>query len=810
MAINYDAAFRLNAQVNGAQELDGFADKLDEIKKKGKDVPSALNGVDSSLRGIKGAVQLAVVADVLQGIGRAAYNTAAALTDAQVKLDKFRITAKFAIGGNADDEYRYVIQQARSLGLELDSTASGYIKLAAAARGTTLEGQQTRNVFEAVAKASATMGLSGEEANGALLAISQMMSKGKVSAEELRGQLGERLPGAFQIAARAMGVTTSELDAMLASGELLATDFLPKFADQLKSELGGSANEAADTMQGALNRVSTSWLLLKQTIVDAGLGDFIKGQLAIADDAMTGFQQRIALAKLKGESVALAAGGQLLAQANPVNLFSYQAQALENQLKQLQQARDDMERKSVAWNKQVELDKLDTQIRQLRSDIALLQGQNKQGGQKSADQYDREREAAQQRAAIEKAKQLNTDYIKANKDNNEKLAEELAKQKTIFEQGVISVEEYEKRKAALREKYKDKESDSKLKQRLQQEQDAIRNFKQQAEVGREATDYEKAQWEIQNGRYKDFSASAKREILLYAQISDAKKQEAEATKEGTQAVQEEGRVRDQHLKKVDDYVLQLQEQVATMGMTRGELEKYKIEQLLTNDAIYGGADAVERYRQKIEQLQKKKQDKEDGGFFKGFRQGLDDYKDHAGNVMEQVRQATNNAFKGMEDALVQFVMTGKMNFKSMANSIISDLVRIAIQQSITVPLANAIFGGTSGAAGGSFMSWLGGKLTGARASGGPVAGGGTYLVGENGPEIFTPKTSGAIIPNDKLGVGGGSVNNSVTVVVNAGGAVQAQGNNGNVTEFARGIGALVDQKLMEAMLPGGLFAKMGR
>ena len=47
---------------------------------------------------------------------------------------------------------------------------------------------------------------------------------------------------------------------------------------------------------------------------------------------------------------------------------------------------------------------------------------------------------------------------------------------------------------------------------------------------------------------------------------------------------------------------------------------------------------------------------------------------------------------------------------------------------------------------------------GARAGGGPVAGGKTYLVGENGPEMFTPNTAGAIVPNHALGGGGTTVN----------------------------------------------------
>jgi tape measure domain-containing protein len=61
-----------------------------------------------------------------------------------------------------------------------------------------------------------------------------MASKGKVSAEELRGQLGERIPGALGIAARAMGMTQAQFNEMLDSGKIMAEDFLPKFSKRIK------------------------------------------------------------------------------------------------------------------------------------------------------------------------------------------------------------------------------------------------------------------------------------------------------------------------------------------------------------------------------------------------------------------------------------------------------------------------------------------------------------------------------------------------------------------------------------------------
>lgn len=78
-----------------------------------------------------------------------------------------------------------------------------------------------------------------------------------------------------------------------------------------------------------------------------------------------------------------------------------------------------------------------------------------------------------------------------------------------------------------------------------------------------------------------------------------------------------------------------------------------------------------------------------GNWVAGAQKSLQDYAGTAENVFSSVGDVVTKAFKGMEDALTDFVMTGKLDFASLANSIIADMVRIAIQQSITGPLAAA-------------------------------------------------------------------------------------------------------------------------
>ncbi|WP_054774664.1 tape measure protein, partial [Methylogaea oryzae] len=180
------------------------------------------------------------------------------------KIDK-ALTSVTGSAGASAAQMAFVQDTAKRLGIGLVSTADGYVKLTAAAQGTELQGEKTQQIFTAVAKASAALGLSSEDTSGALLAIGQMMSKGNVQAEELRGQLGERLPGAFQIAARAMGVSTAELQKMLEQGQVVATDFLPRFAAELDKTY---ANARFDGIQNNINRIGTEWDLLKARMAD--------------------------------------------------------------------------------------------------------------------------------------------------------------------------------------------------------------------------------------------------------------------------------------------------------------------------------------------------------------------------------------------------------------------------------------------------------------------------------------------------------------------------------------------------------------
>lgn len=91
----------------------------------------------------------------------------------------------------------------------------------------------------------------------------------------------------------------------------------------------------------------------------------------------------------------------------------------------------------------------------------------------------------------------------------------------------------------------------------------------------------------------------------------------------------------------------------------------------------------------------------------GMSAAFKDYSDEVANVYDSIGNVARDAIGGMEDSLVDFVTTGKLSFKDLADSIIKDLARIAIQQSITGPLSNALGGLFGGGFNSSGMVSLG-------------------------------------------------------------------------------------------------------
>ena len=183
-----------------------------------------------------------------------------------------------ALGKAGAAELSAMRAQASSLGVVFADTARSQLAWAAATQQTSLEGDKSAKVFNSISGAIRLFGGGTEEVNGALKALTQMMSKGTVQSEELKGQLGERLPGAFKLMADALGISTRELTDALKNGMVESGFAIEKLAELIEKRYGEGIVNAANTTQAQLNRMKNDW----QTIM-AGIGkavDAVIGKVA--------------------------------------------------------------------------------------------------------------------------------------------------------------------------------------------------------------------------------------------------------------------------------------------------------------------------------------------------------------------------------------------------------------------------------------------------------------------------------------------------------------------------------------------------
>jgi phage-related minor tail protein len=122
--------------------------------------------------------------------------------------------------------------------------------------------------------------------------------------------------------------------------------------------------------------------------------------------------------------------------------------------------------------------------------------------------------------------------------------------------------------------------------------------------------------------------------------------------------------------------------------------------------------------------------------------------------LDKMTSYSDQAARNMQDAFANFLFDPfKEGLDGMLRGFI-DIIRRMIAEAAAAELLGAFQSSTGG-----IMNFLG---LGKRAAGGPVSAGKPYMVGEKGPELFVPGSSGGIVPNHKMG-GGGGVNVTVNI-----------------------------------------------
>ncbi|EEJ1084279.1 tape measure protein [Salmonella enterica] len=197
-----------------------------------------------------------------------------------LKKEASQRAAQFVLGDEgAKRATDFVKNLANNTGVDQIETLSSFAKFSAGAGDMNTD--QKESLFSNVIGTSRLMGLSTDEINGILKAFEQMASKGKIQAEELRGQLGDRMAGAFQLFARSLGMTTEELDKAMKDGKVLSKDVLPKVSAEMGKMIdkAGGWEKIINSTQTQLGRLSNSWnnnLALMFDGSQEGLTDFTR------------------------------------------------------------------------------------------------------------------------------------------------------------------------------------------------------------------------------------------------------------------------------------------------------------------------------------------------------------------------------------------------------------------------------------------------------------------------------------------------------------------------------------------------------
>ena len=703
---------------------------------------AAMGGVQGAFLGAAIGAQVGMIRQSLGGVAE---------TVAEIN------SMKIALAGVSDsaEDYRQsfnnVIEISKQFLFPVDRAIGEFTRLKAAVVGAGFGTEEATDVFKGFAAAILATGGNAEKLSGALLAASQVFSKGKVQAEELRGQIGERLPGAFTTFAQSIGVSSRDLDEMLRKGEVSTENFV-EFTRTLFSRyektaetLGSAPEKAGQRLQLALSLATLEYGGFFQK-VGAGFQDYLTKLVNFVTENKQNFIKIVAdvaafsqdiVAQIKNAAMNIATPFIIAFSALEVKIENLQEQfgllfkAAEAFGKLLIRAdgfdgfdlppsgRPSVEERATAIRGQLE--GLFSQFTPTSFGTSLgdkpLPGGDTGGdtGTGTKSTLARRVEQAQalesrmQRQLLLAQQQTQLGRFLAQQDNQRSvLQEKIAKLK----EGEVNDDLKKAAASAVS---------------LQNEQLALDLKRKVGELSEKAT--------------RDFDNAIKG-------IADKVKEEtryAELLKKGINPERAKEIINLEKLKK-----LALDELDILIDQMRIRVEKKEAtqEEIDLLDELLKKRKEVEETDPENTTKPLQEQESDFKRFQETFTAGLKDMID----IGPQLANVALGAINSVTDGIVELITTGKANFKQMAASILADLAKIMIRAAIVKAVSSA-FGINLSANGNVIQAGRikpyaqGGVVSGPTVF--PMAGGEVGLMGEAGPEAIMPLKRG---PSGRLGV----------------------------------------------------------
>ena len=621
-----------------------------------------------------------------------------------------------------------------------------FTRLQASVQGAGGSVKDSETAFNGIVAAVRATGGSLADIDAALTATAQVFSKGKVSAEELRQQIGERLPGAFTLFAESIGLTPQELDKALEDGKVTLQDFL-RFSESIFDRYGETAQIIADGPEGAGDRLKVALEKLNEDIAPelSNLGAQFQNFATEAIKALSSVFN--ALGNL-GREIEKRLGGELL----------------ENQKNALAQAKRNLVR---------------TDLTPLQRDFALRQVRTLQPIVEAAEFIGPPTPSP---SALDKLREDEKDKTKTKtKKGKDPLAEarrQFASEFRGMERSFAEVARLElsRRTANLElqiikaQRDQNKELEFSLKQKLELAKInvTIEGLNKQIEA-RQASIAKNEKKGFDMLRYEDALIKDRNSLLI-----------AETEKNKILAEQEKERflfnqkITEEINKQTKSFEQQFTDRQRELGLISESdyaqvllrRERGRLAEEFPDIPEERRAQMLDLYRQEIDPTP-----------FESMRQNISQLKDELRELVDPVNQITSaattigNAFaqsftsvisgaSTAKEALANFFQSVGSYFLDMAKQIIAKMIEIAILNSVAKLLPStslATSAGVSMSAGTATQSGfdMGSALAGMfKANGGPVNANEPYIVGERGPELFMPSSSGMVLSNrdtrDKL------------------------------------------------------------
>ena len=768
-----------------------------DVQVKSANAVSQLRQINTASRQAQGAIQglaKAAAGLALVEFGRRSVQAAASINDLNTRLKL--LTTEY---GEFEQAQRLAGQAAKTFGLSTREATAGVADIYARLRplGISLEEiSSTYKGFNVIARLS---GVSAEGASAAFTQLAQALGSGRLQGDEFRS-IAEQVPGLLQAVAEETGKNVGELKEFASAGSL-TSDILISALKKVEKEGAGKIAKLVQQsdvqkfkdLQNAVDELSTAFgqtLLPAVTPIVKLLTDLVKvigqlpspvrtaavavGLLALAVKTLNGSIALGLLTKL-GTTLATVAGV-----TNTVTIGYTAAGAAITKTNLVINA-------STAALGLLKVAMIGVPFVAVAGAVAYFAAQSANAKQKQDELASSiktmGREAAQ--AALEVA-------VLAQAQAQQRVSElELRPQMSKF--GGIALDN--------------------AKKQLETQNANVRALSDRLGILAEEGELEhEKQKNLENqlkktGKRKDISKEQLRleELLFAAQIKGDQQEQAYLEKliRRQQILSAEMQPRER-IKAFLDNELQYSERIKSIRQDIANIMAGA--KISPSESTFDGSEAGGIFTGKdartehIDRLKTK---------LKDLANPLERIKEISATIGDAFSQGIKGMVEGTvtaRQALAGFFRSVADSFLNMATEIINAAIRMMAFQIIS-----SLFPGAPKFSASSMTApGLSGKLNvpgilpgispiGALASGGTAMGGKSYLVGERGPELFTPGRTGSVAPNGSFG--------SANIVVNVDAkGTQAQGNQPNSAALGRAIGAAVQAELIKQKRPGGLLA----